>query len=168
MPLTLKGADTSIGVRSETRTCNDGAMVLSHRILLIAVASITAVLLCVMVGVGSADAAPRAFAQKSVKPGKQVKLRVKNFPRRSKVTIFLQPTIYRGGNGFGIALKRRFRLPYKGRGKIRFRMTKRYFACAGASDCRTRKWNRKSRVDVTICTINKRVPKCAIAVTRIR
>lgn len=128
----------------------------------------TAVLLFATVEAGSADAAPRAFAQKVSKPGKKVNVRVKNFPRRSRVILFLQPTKYRGGNGFGIALKRRIKLPNTGRGKIRFRMPKRYFACAGAENCDTRKWQKKSRVDITVCTVNKKVPKCAIAVTRVR
>lgn len=116
----------------------------------------------------AATAAPKATAQKKVVPGKKVKLRVKSFPKRSRVAIFLQPTGYRGGNGFGISLKRRIRLPKRGRGLIRFRMPKRYFACSGASNCNPRGWKRKSRVDITVCTVNKRVPKCAIAVTRVR
>lgn len=142
-------------------------MAIPYRVLLLAAASLTAALMFATVEAGSADAAPRAFAQKNVKPGKMVNVRVKNFPRRSKATLFLQPTKYRGGNGFGIALKRRVWIP-RGTKKFRFRMTKRYFACAGARDCNTRKWQKNSRVDITVCTVNKRIPYCAIAVTRVR
>lgn len=147
--------------------CKSGRMAIPHRALLFAAATISAVLLSVSLGTGSADAAPKAFAQKSVKPGKTVNLRVKNFPKKSRVTLFLQPTKYRGGNGFGIALNRRYGVA-KGRGKIRFRMPKRYYACAGASDCSTETWRRGSRVDLTVCTVNTRIPYCAVAVSRIR
>lgn len=134
----------------------------------VAAFSLIALLLTLTAAPEVASAAAKANAQKKVVPGKKVKLRVKSFPRRSRVLLFLQPTRYRGGNGFGITLKRKIRLPKRGRGLIRFRMPKSYFACAGATDCNRKKWRRRSRVDITVCTINKRVPKCAIAETRIR
>lgn len=116
----------------------------------------------------SASAAPKASAQKRVKPGKRLAVRASGFPKRSLVALNLQPTWYRGGNGIGLAIKRRYRLGKRGSGWVRFRMPKRYMACSGASDCKPRKWRRKSRVDINVCTVNQRVPVCAIAVVRLR
>ena len=143
-------------------------MFISLRPLLLAAATPLLFTMFAITGPATDSAAPKAKAPTSVKPGKKAKLQVKRFPRRSRVALFLQPTKYRGGNGFGVSVKKRFRLPKRGRGAIRFRMPKRYFACSGASDCNPKKWRKRSRVDITVCTVNKRVPKCAIAVTRIR
>lgn len=116
----------------------------------------------------SASAAPKASAQKRVKPGKKMAVRVSGFPKRSLVALYQQPTMHRGGNGFGIEIKRRYRLGKRGSGTIRFRMPKRYMACSGANDCKPKKWRRKSRVDINVCTVNQRVPVCAMAVVRLR
>jgi hypothetical protein len=142
-------------------------MTLSFRTLLVAAASIV-VLAVATDGPASAAAAPKAVANKSVKPGKKTSLRVTGFPRRSRVALYLQPTAYRGGNGFGVAVHRRFRLSKLGRGWIKFRMPGRYFACAGVGNCTAKKWRPRSKVDITVCTVNKRIPRCAIAAARIR
>lgn len=116
----------------------------------------------------STSAAPKASAQKRVKPGKKMTVRASEFPTRSLVALHLQPTMHRGGNGFGIEIKRRYRLGKRGSSMIRFRMPKRYMACSGANHCKPKKWRRRSRVDVNVCTVNQRVPVCAMAVVRLR
>jgi|GEM_PF-2912291 hypothetical protein len=144
-------------------------MLLSQRALVISAASF-AIFVLALGGDDRAAAAatPKLSAPKTVKPGKKTFLRATGFPRRSRVAISLQPTAYRGGNGFGIAVHRRFRLSKQGRGWIKFRMPARYYACAGVSNCSARKWRKRSRVDINVCTVNKKVPRCATAVSRIR
>ncbi|MDQ2700748.1 MAG: hypothetical protein M3Y23_05405 [Actinomycetota bacterium] len=117
-----------------------------------------------------ASAAPKVQGPKQVKPGKKVKLRASGFPKRSRVSIILQPTANRDGNGFGIALKKRFKIKRTGKVRITFRMPKRYLACAGAANCSPKRWQRRSKVDINVCSYPKpgQVTVCARKVARIR
>lgn len=149
---------------SGTATWQHGAMPR----LLLAAPLVAALALSLAVSAPVASAAPKVTVQKKVKPGKRAAARLAGFPARARVTIQLQPTAYRDGNGFGIALKRRWRANAKGRGGIRFRMPRHYFACSSFDDCSRKRWRRGSRVDVNVCTLDPRTAACARAVARIR
>lgn len=154
--------------RNRDRTCEHAGMRRSLGSIVTVIA--VPVLLLALTGTAPAVAktAPKAAVQKKVKPGKRALVRVAGFPARSRVMLQLQPTANRDGNGFGVAIKRRYRLNRAGRARIRFRMPRRYFACSSFDDCSPKRWRRRSRMDVNVCTVDATIPVCARGVARIR
>lgn len=70
------------------------------------------------------------------------------------VVLEIQPTVNRGGNGFGAAPK--FRAVVVGsRVRVEFRWPTHYDACAGAFKCVRIPWQIGSRVDIDVCAQNR-------------
>ncbi|MEQ8833488.1 MAG: hypothetical protein RIB67_03465 [Miltoncostaeaceae bacterium] len=109
---------------------------------------------------------PRLRAPSSVIPGRPFRLVLSGFAPRTRVTILLTPSEFRGGNGRGISLRRIFRTDARGVAVLRPTWPARFAACAGATDCTTRPWTRGQRVDINACTVTGGT--CRRAVTRIR
>lgn len=117
----------------------------------------------------TAPRGPRLVAPARVVPGRPFRVTLSGFPRGASAFVQLQPTEFRGGNAFGVALPGRFRTTAAGGAVLRPRWPARFAACAGASDCTTRPWTRGQRVDITVCAgAPGRAPVCRRAVTRIR
>lgn len=116
----------------------------------------------------SARAAPAVRGPARVSPGRRVRLRARGFPARQRLRVTLQPTVNRGGNGFGIAIRRSFRTDGRGRAVLRFRFPRRYLGCAGADDCRSLRWRPGARVDANVCTASGSADfQCARRVVRV-
>lgn len=116
----------------------------------------------------SASAAPAVRGPDRVSPGRRVRLRARGFPARQPLRVTLQPTANRGGNGFGIAIRRSFRTDGRGRALLRFRFPRRYLGCAGADDCTSLRWRKGARVDANVCTASGSADfQCARRVVRV-
>jgi hypothetical protein len=98
--------------------------------------------------VGQASAA-KLKGPKRVTPGKNATFRASGFGANKRVIVRLLPTINRGGNGFGIDIKKRFKTNSKGKATLRFKWPRHYNGCSGADGpCEKRKWKAGTRADV--------------------
>ncbi len=85
---------------------------------------------------------------KRVTPGKTATFTATGFGANKRVIMNLQPTINRGGNGFGIEIKKRFKTNSKGRATLRFKWPRTYNGCSGANGpCTKLKWKAGTRAD---------------------
>lgn len=116
----------------------------------------------------SSSAAPAVRGPGRVSPGRRVRLRARGFPARQRLSVTLQPTANRGGNGFGIAIRRSFRTDGRGRAALRFRFPRRYLGCSGGNDCTSLRWRWGARVDANVCTVSGSADfQCARRVVRV-
>lgn len=107
---------------------------------------------------------------KKVEPGKRVKFKANGFTPGAELTVQLQPKKHRRGNCCGAGPKKTFDTRESGSragsAVLRFRFPRRWFRCAGASNCSAHKWKKGSRADVNACTVD--VAECARKTVRIK
>ena len=86
-----------------------------------------------------------------VAPGTTVSYRVTGLPPRARVTVWLSPTINRGGNCCGVRPFIRGSLASAaGVARPRFRWPRSYERCGAASGCEPIAWSKGQRVDVLV------------------
>lgn len=86
-----------------------------------------------------------------VTPGTNVAYRVTGLSPRARVTVWLSPTINRGGNCCGVRpFIRGSRASAAGVARPSFRWPRTYERCGAASGCDRIPWRRGQRVDVLV------------------
>lgn len=125
-------------------------------------AGLLAILVLAAGGPVSQAAGAKVSGPKRVTPGKRVVFRASGFAPEERLRVLLQPTLYRGGNGFFAHPHKRFRTGHRGKAKLRFRWPRRSPACVDG-DC---SWPPGSKVDVTVCGVTSLT--CTRRVVRIR
>jgi hypothetical protein len=94
---------------------------------------------------------PRIAGPLRVTPGTTVSYRVTGLPPRARVTVWLSPTINRGGNCCGVRpFIRGSRATAAGVARPRFRWPRTYQKCGAASGCERVPWLPRQRVDVLV------------------
>jgi hypothetical protein len=98
-----------------------------------------------------------------VSPGDRSNFVVTHLGRKAEVQVQLQPTRYRDGNGFGIAVKKEFETNSDGKAVVQFRWPQSYFA----GDDRVR-WEDGEKADVNVCSTDRADIDCARDVVRVQ
>lgn len=79
------------------------------------------------------------------------------------------PAQIEAGNGFGVAVKKRFVADDNGKARLRFRWPRRYSACSGGGSCKKYRWKGGTRADTNVCDdVRSSDYVCARQVVRIR
>lgn len=113
-------------------------------------------------------ALPRVTGPRWVTPGHRVTFIARRLRPHGKVGgVQLQPTQYRGGNGFAVFVRLVRRANAQGIVRLRFRWPRHYFACSSASNCRRVAWEHRQRVDVFVDALAARGPAAVRALTRV-
>jgi hypothetical protein len=109
----------------------------------------------------SQAAGAKVSGPKRVTPGKRATFRASGFAPKERLRVLLQPTRFRGGNGYFAQIHKHFRSNHRGKAKLTFRWPHRSPACLNG-DC---SWKRGRKVDVSVC--GKPGLACARTVVRI-
>lgn len=112
-----------------------------------------------------AAATPKVTGPDRIRPGSKVRFRASGFSARKRIAIYLAPTRHRGGNCCSAPVKKRFRANRRGAAKLRFRVPRHWYFCAGISNCSRKRWRTGMKVDLIACTTKD---GCAIDTARIK
>jgi hypothetical protein len=84
----------------------------------------------------------------TVRAGKFVVFHGYGYGAGNKVSVHIQPTSRRGGQGFGIPIRKQFRANPNGYVRLRFRFPAIYYGCSGGTNCNPHRWRRGQRADI--------------------